>query len=73
MENYIVRIYRRDENDRGKVTGVIESVEQQTTQTFHTLNNLRSVLMQGLDDSSQQSPQSDRKAALEDKKHALLN
>lgn len=46
MENYIVRIYRRDEEDCGKVTGVIESVEHDTRHTFHTLNSLRSILMQ---------------------------
>lgn len=49
MENYIVRIYRRDEEDCGKVTGVIESVERGTRHTFHTLNSLRSVLMQASD------------------------
>lgn len=52
MENYIVRIYRRDEKDRTKVTGVVESVERETRHTFHTLNSLRSVLMQGSDCNS---------------------
>lgn len=68
-----MRIYRRDENDRGKVTGVIESVEQQTTQTFHTLNNLRSVLMQGPDHSSQDLSKSGNSAPIENKKRALFN
>ena len=44
MENYIVRIYRRDEHDPCKVTGVLESVEQETRQTFFTLNTLGSLL-----------------------------
>jgi hypothetical protein len=52
MENYIVRIYRRDEKDRGKVTGVVESVERDTRHTFHTLNSLRSVLMEAADCNS---------------------
>jgi len=52
MENYIVRIYRRDEKDRTKVTGMVESVERETRHTFHTLNSLRSVLMQGHDRDS---------------------
>jgi hypothetical protein len=52
MENYIVRIYRRDEKDRSKVTGVVESVERDTRQTFHTLNSLRSVLMEAADCNS---------------------
>lgn len=52
MENYIVRIYRRDEKDRNSVTGVVESVERDTRHTFHTLNNLRSFLMEGVDRNS---------------------
>lgn len=46
MENYIVRIYRRDINDRSKVTGLVESVERDTRHTFHHLNSLRSFLME---------------------------
>ena len=52
MENYIVRIYRRDKKDRTKVTGIVESVERDTRHTFHTLNSLRSVLMKGPDCNS---------------------
>lgn len=43
MENHIVRIYRRGEKDRTKVTGVVESVGRDTRHTFHSLNSLRSV------------------------------
>ena len=49
MENYIVRIYRRDKKDRTKVTGIVESVERDTRHTFHTFNSLRSVLMERAD------------------------
>jgi hypothetical protein len=44
MENYIVRIYRRDANDPHKVAGVFESVEQETENTFTNLNSLVSLL-----------------------------
>ena len=44
MENYIVRIYRRDEVDPHKVAGVFESVEQETENTFTNLNSLVSLL-----------------------------
>jgi hypothetical protein len=44
MENYIVRIYRRDATDPHKVAGVFESVEQATENTFTNLKSLVSLL-----------------------------
>lgn len=44
MENYIVRIYRRDEANPDKLTGVFESVEKETRSTFTTLDSLIDLL-----------------------------
>jgi hypothetical protein len=44
MENYIVRIYRRDAVDPGKIAGVFESVEQETEKNFTSLDSLMSLL-----------------------------
>ena len=44
MENYIVRIYRRDAADPSKIAGVFESVEQETENTFTSLKSLFSLL-----------------------------
>jgi hypothetical protein len=44
MENYIVRIYRRDAADPHKVCGVFQSVERQTENTFNDLSSLMSLL-----------------------------
>jgi hypothetical protein len=44
MENYIVRIYGRDPGESDKVTGMLESVEQETRWPFHSLDALRSML-----------------------------
>ena len=44
MENYIVRIYRRDASDPHKVAGVFESVERETEDTFTHLASLVSLL-----------------------------
>jgi hypothetical protein len=44
MENYIVRIYRRDCVDPNKLVGVCESVEQETRETFNTLGSLISLI-----------------------------
>jgi hypothetical protein len=44
MENYIVRIYRRDGADPSKLVGVCESVEQETRDTFKSLGTLMSLL-----------------------------
>jgi len=40
MENYIVRVYRRDAADPNKLVGVCESVEQETRDVFHSLDSL---------------------------------
>jgi hypothetical protein len=44
MENYIIRIYRRDDQDPAKVTGILESVEQQSQQAFSSLTALQGLL-----------------------------
>jgi hypothetical protein len=44
MENYIVRIYRRDGADSNKLAGVCESVEQETRETFNTFGSLMSLI-----------------------------
>ncbi len=47
MENYIVRIYRRDCADPEQVSGVLESVEQDTRRPFASLKDLNSMLAAG--------------------------
>jgi hypothetical protein len=44
MENYIIRIYRRDENNPDRLTGLLESVEGETRHPFHSLNGLCALL-----------------------------
>lgn len=44
MENYIVRIYRRDETNPDKMTGIFESVEDETQNTFTSLGSLIDLL-----------------------------
>ena len=44
MENYIVRIYRRDPNDTEKVKGSLESIENETQQPFESWRDLRAAL-----------------------------
>lgn len=44
MENYIVRIYRRDRTDPQSVNGVLESVERETRQAFADLDTLSMLL-----------------------------
>ncbi len=43
MENYIVRIYRRDEYQPGSLVGLVELVETGETQRFRTLSELTSI------------------------------
>ena len=44
MENYIVRIYRRDQTDPDKVAGTFESVENETRNSFTSLSSLIDLL-----------------------------
>ena len=44
MENYIVRIYRRDETDPEKMAGTFESVEKETRKAFTSLDTLVDLL-----------------------------
>lgn len=55
MENYVVRIYRRDASDPHKVAGTFESVEQETENSFSHLNGLVSLLATGHGDRQQQA------------------
>ncbi len=60
MENYIVRIYRRDANDPEKVTGMLESVEYETRQSFHSINALQALLTPQTGSCLHNSMQTDR-------------
>lgn len=44
MENYILRIYRRDAQHAERVAGVIEDVENGQTRSFRTLGELMALL-----------------------------
>ena len=60
MENYVVRIYRRDANDPHKVAGVFQSVEQETENTFTHLSSLLSLLATPRKSRQRQAPDDDR-------------
>lgn len=44
MENYIVRVYRRDIQNTCGVTGLVENVENEEKLVFHSLEELCSIL-----------------------------
>jgi hypothetical protein len=44
MENYIVRIYRRDECQPDNIAGLVETAETGATQPFHSLSELTMIL-----------------------------
>lgn len=48
MENYIVRVYRRDKTDPQKLAGVFESVENETRNNFTSLDSLIALLTPSL-------------------------
>ena len=44
MESYIVRIYRRDRDDRDRITGLVEDVDGQKRHRFTSFEGLRRLL-----------------------------
>jgi len=44
LENYIVRIYRRDHDESAKVAGIVESVETDKKQAFKNMDELAQIL-----------------------------
>ena len=44
MENYIVRVYRRDMQDNHELVGLVENVENEEKLAFHSLEELCSIL-----------------------------
>jgi hypothetical protein len=44
MDNYIVRVYRRDSQHSEAVIGLVESVEAQEKQPFHSLEELCNIV-----------------------------
>jgi hypothetical protein len=45
LENYIIRIFRRDEKDPARVAGLLESVERETRYSFQSWDELRDLLL----------------------------
>jgi hypothetical protein len=72
MENYIVRIYRRDPNDPRNVLGILESVELETRQSFSTIGALQSLLVPCATPDAQGvlHPNTDPKVPLPRRSHA---
>ncbi len=46
MDNYIVRIYRRDPRHPERLVGVVENVERESQQRFHTVHELLAILVE---------------------------
>ena len=44
MENYIVRIYRRDSDQPDSIVGLVESVETGEIQSFHSVSELTEII-----------------------------
>jgi hypothetical protein len=46
MESYIVRVYRRIQNDKGDVAGLVETVGSDEKKAFQSFSGLISVMRQ---------------------------
>ncbi|MBI5407064.1 MAG: hypothetical protein HZA18_05150 [Nitrospirae bacterium] len=44
VDNYIVRVYRREEDDMRKVAGIVEEVRTEEKRAFHNLDELWTIL-----------------------------
>lgn len=56
MDSYVIRIYRRDENEPKNVVGVVEFVEQEKTKSFAGIDELVQMLTKAADCVMNQTP-----------------
>jgi hypothetical protein len=61
MDNYIVRIYRRDLRDPERLVGVVENVERESQQRFHTAHELLAILVESRTGKRQSNRRAERK------------
>jgi hypothetical protein len=61
MDNYIVRIYRRDLRHPERLVGVVESVERESQQRFHTAHELLAILVESRTGKQQPNRRTERK------------
>ena len=47
VDNYIIRIYRREEDGSGAVLGIVEEVDTAAEKSFKSIKELCSILLQG--------------------------
>lgn len=45
MDNYVIRVYRRDVDDPSKMVGEVEQVEDNTTEAFQDVSELFRILV----------------------------
>ena len=53
MDNYIIRIYRREGNDPAKVTGIVEEVGTDDRKVFKSPDELWNILNRGEEGESE--------------------
>ena len=56
MESYIVRIYRRDDNNANSIVGMVEMVGKKKNRAFKNFDELKKVLSRGNKRFSRKEP-----------------
>ena len=44
MKNYIIRVYRQDREDLNRVVGIVEDIEEETTDPFSSMGQMIRIL-----------------------------
>ncbi len=55
MDNYIVRIYRRNVRHPDRLVGVVEKADDQNQRSFHTTRELLEILAESLSDGERRN------------------
>ena len=61
MENYIVRIYRRDQNKPDEIAGLVELVEAEKRQAFKNMDELSQILCRPEKENSKRKKSSQKR------------
>ena len=64
MKNFVIRVYRQDEEDQNQVVGVVEEIEKNRQSNFSTMDELIQILCKQKPIGQQQIDEADVRNAI---------
>ena len=64
MKNYVIRVYRQDEEDQNQVVGIVEHIEENKQSSFSSMDELIKILCKQKPIGQQQIDEADVRNAI---------